>query len=398
MKFLHTSDLHLGKKLFEHSLLEDQAHCLAQIADIAKEQQVDALLLAGDIYDRGVPPVEAVTLLNDFLTFFSRENIPVLLIAGNHDSAERLSFGGEILAGQGIYVFGTKPDRRLEQVTFQDAYGEVIVSCLPYFAPAAVGERLSSQAVEKVLAEAGAAASQTANQAAPAAAQAASQAFQAVAPAPAQAASQAAQPRHLLMTHFFVTPGADANAVGTIDAVPAELFTDFDYVALGHIHRAYFVAENIRYCGSPLAYSFADAGLTKSVTLVELMEKGNITIEEIPICPLHALRTLKGSLEALLDPAVLHTLTEQEKEDYLQVTLTDTEELIDPMGTLRSAYPGVLSLLFEKKEAASGADFILKSTGSLRSTTELFGGFYELLRGEPLDDIRLGMVKEAAAE
>ncbi len=158
------------------------------------------------------------------------------------------------------------------------------------------------------------------------------------------------------------------------------------------------MAENIRYCGSPLAYSFADAGLTKSVTLVELMEKGNITIEEIPICPLHALRTLKGSLEALLDPAVLHTLTEQEKEDYLQVTLTDTEELIDPMGTLRSAYPGVLSLLFEKKEAASGADFILKSTGSLRSTTELFGGFYELLRGEPLDDIRLGMVKEAAAE
>lgn len=381
MKFLHTADLHLGKKIYELPLIEDQKHMLNQLFDIACEEKVDALLIAGDIYDRAVPPGEAVALLNEFLTRLSKQKIPVLMISGNHDSPERIAFVQDILDKQGIHIAG---DYRqpLKEVVLSDSHGKVHFVCMPFVKPAVTGNDTNARAVEEML-------SQT-------------------------PLLPDLRHRYVLMTHYFVvgengeepqlSDGETDVNVGGLDSVPGDFFADFAYVALGHIHRAQQVGKgNIYYSGSPMKYSFSEAGTDKSVNIVELGEAGEVEVKKRKITPLHEMRCVKGRLQDLMSEEVLQLLQQEEKnrnakEDYLQVTLTDNRELIDPIGTLRSAYPNVLQLLFEKNTVKEGQAYESKIHSRRKSTPELFGEFYEMLKGEPMDDIRRMVVEEVAGE
>lgn len=375
MKFLHTADLHIGKKIFELSLIEDQKHILQQITDIAVKENVDAVLIAGDVYDRAVPSTEAVSLLDDFLTGLQEKGIPVIMISGNHDSPERVSFADAILEKQGLYIAGNYQEP-LKTVVLEDEYGPVHFVCMPFVKPAVTGTSTGAEAVEHMLS--------------------------------ALPMTLSMRQRYVLLTHYFVTgehgetpelsdSETDVN-VGGLDSVPASYFQNFCYVALGHIHKPQHIGEgHVYYSGSPLKYSFSEEMGEKSVNIVELNETGVEEVTKYPLKPLREMRCLKGKLEELMRPEILAENADC-LEDYIQVTLTDEEELIDPIGTLRSAYPNVLQLLLEKKIAQQEQQYENGLSCERKSTAELFGEFYEMLKGEPLDEKRLAVVEETAEE
>lgn len=377
MKFLHTADLHIGKKIFELSLIEDQKYILSQIYDIACKEQVDAVLIAGDVYDRAVPSTEAVELLDLFLTRLQAAGIPVIMISGNHDSPERVSFADAILEKQGLYIAGSYQEP-LKTVTLEDAYGPVTFVCMPFVKPAVTGGTTSAEAVENMLSK--------------------------------LPMTLSLNQRYVLLTHYFVTgengetpelsdSETDVN-VGGLDSVPASCFANFCYVALGHIHKPQHIgAGQVYYSGSPLKYSFSEARGDKSVNIVELGERGKVEVRRKELKPLREMRCIKGKLADLMSAEVIAE-AESGREDYIQATLTDTEELIDPIGTLRSVYPNVLQIILEKNLTAEGlnSEYESRIQTVKKSTTELFEEFYEMLKGEPMDAKRRAVVEEVAAE
>lgn len=384
MKFLHTADLHIGKRLFEQSLIEDQSFILNKISEAALAEQVDAVVIAGDIYDRSAPSAEAVALMDDFLTGLVQKKIPVLMIGGNHDSPERIAFANEILAEQGLYIAGTyqEPPRTF---VLEDAYGPVHFVMLPFVKSSLVGEENAAAAVAHILGK-----------------------------MPVRPTENG---RYVLITHFFVTgtggeqpelsDSEEAGMAGGLDSVPASLFTGFSYVALGHIHKPQHMGGGrIYYAGSPLKYSFSEWKTPKGVNIVELGEPGEqaeVTVKSVPLKPLHDMRCIRGSLEELMAAETVEANRTGEGEcsgleDYLQVTLTDKEELVDPIGTLRSVYPNVLQLVLEKNISALGEEYESRLTGKRKDIVELFDDFYALLRGEPMDEIRLEIVRKTAEE
>lgn len=368
MKFLHTSDLHIGKKLFDVSLLEEQQNALRQIRDLAVEEQVDAVLIAGDIYDRAVPPTDAVELLDEFLTDLVECKIPVILITGNHDCGERVAFADRILERQGIYIAGDSAEAPKE-IVLEDEWGSVSFVCLPFVKPAQAGAADSAGTVEKLL----------------------------------EAFGQPKENRAVLVTHYFVigekgeqpqlSESESTVNVGGLDHVPAGLFSAFSYTALGHIHKSQRVGGGeVYYSGSPVKYSFSEALTTKTVNLVSMDSAGEITVEYRSLEPVHEMRCIRGKLQDLL------TAAGEGSEDYLQVTLTDTEELIDPMGTLRSVYPNILQIIMEKHLADAQEGYISRLTGERKETRLLFADFYELVTGDAMDEIRMRYVEEAVKE
>lgn len=375
MKLLHTADLHIGKKIFELSMIEDQKHILNQIYDIAVKEQVNALLIAGDVYDRAVPPTEAVSLLDDFLTKFIEAGIPVIMISGNHDSPERVSFADRILEKKGLYIAGNYCEP-LKTVTLEDEHGPVTIVCMPFVKPAVTGNTTSEQAVGQMLS--GLPMTMDGNR------------------------------RHVLVTHFFVTgelgeipelseSESDIN-VGGLDNVSASLFQAFDYVALGHIHRPQHIGKgNVYYAGAPLKYSFGEALNEKSVNVIELGAPGNVQVRKVPLAPLREMRCIKGKLQDLMNRELLEELGAA-RNDYVQATLTDTEELIDPIGSLRSVYPNILQIILERNQIGEDAEYESSIHSVKKSTAELFGEFYEMLKGEPLDEKRRMVVEEVALE
>lgn len=387
MKLLHTADLHIGKRLHEQSLLEDQKYILEQMVTIARKQKVDVVMIAGDVYDRPVPPAEAVSLLDEFLTTLIKEGIKVIMISGNHDSPERVAFADRILEKQGLYIAGNY-ESPLKTVVLSDEFGEVRFVCMPFVKPAVVASDVASDTVA------------TAGEVS---------ARQEAAWAVEQMLSRTPMPlslrqRAVLVTHYFVTGENGENPelsdsetdvnVGGLDNVPAGMFQMFDYVALGHIHKPQHIGkQSVYYSGSPLKYSFGEALGEKSVNLVELGEPGEVKVEKIPLKPLRELRCIKGKLEELIHPEVVNA---GDAEDYLQVTLTDTEELIDPVSTLRSVYPNVLQVLLEKNLPKEQGNYESSLQIERKSTEELFGDFYEMLKGEPMDEVRREIVKEVA--
>lgn len=377
MKFLHTADLHIGKKIFEMSLIEDQKYILSQIYDIARKEEVDAVLIAGDVYDRAVPSTEAVALLDDFLTRLQQVGIPVIMISGNHDSPERVSFADAILEKQGIYIAGNYQES-LKTVTLEDSYGPVTFVCMPFVKPAVTGGSSSAEAVEHMLSQ--------------------------------LPMTLSLNQRYVLLAHYFVTgengevpelsdSETDVN-VGGLDSVPVSLFANFCYVALGHIHKPQHIGKgNVYYSGAPLKYSFSEAKGDKVVNIVELGEPGNINIRKQILKPLREMRCIKGRLSDLMRAEVVEQVGDG-RNDYIQATLTDTEELIDPIGTLRSVYPNVLQILLEKnlKAMEISTEYESRIQGVQKSTAELFAEFYEMLKGEPLDERRRLVVEEIAEE
>lgn len=374
MKFLHTGDLHIGKTLHEFPLLEDQKYILKQIIEIAEAEKTDAVLLAGDIYDRSIPPVEAVSLLDDFLTELTSKNIMVLAVSGNHDSGERLSFMSSVLEKQNIFIAGNSVEA-LRRIEWEKNGEQITFVLLPFVKPAEVGAKSTDEAVRLILDREGLSGENTEK-----------------------------HHKYVLITHFFVTDAgktpelSDSESpvhVGGIDNVEASAFSFFDYVALGHIHKPQKIgAGEIYYAGTPLKYSFSETQQEKSVVITEI-GKEEMNVRRVPLKPLRDMRKIKGSMEELMKPEVVSLA---DSDDYIQATLTDKEELIDPIGTLRSVYPNIMQIVLEKNEQKSGETGQRAAQISQKSTLELFEEFFELLRGEKMDEARREEVREALEE
>lgn len=369
MRFLHLSDLHLGKRVHGFSMIEDQAHVLHQIEEIAKSVTPDAVLISGDLYDKGVPPTEAVGLLDGFLTRLLSLKIPVLVTSGNHDSPERLSFAGDILDASGLYIAGVLQSK-VKRVRLTDAWGPVDFYLLP-FVKAAKATALHPQAdIENC--------------------------DDAVRAMLADIPREAGVRRVLLAHQLVAAPGeqvercdSETLQLGGTDAVLADAFDAFDYVALGHLHRAQRVGrDGIRYAGSPLKYSFSEARGTKSITLVE-MDENCVHAKLLPLSPLREMRELRGRLDDLLKAA------QGESDDYVRAVLTDQEPLYDAIGRLRRVYPNVMSLEFEREAALEGQKALHQVDVRSRTPMELFEDFYLHQAGMELDDAARAVVQEA---
>ena len=412
MKFLHTGDLHIGKKLFEASVLEDQAHILNQIHEIALAEQVQVVVLAGDLYDRSVPPAEAVTLLDDFLTRLVQAGIPVIAVSGNHDSPERISFGEKILEKQGLYLAGVY-EGSLRRVEISDGETKVCFVCLPFVRPAQVEETTSAGAVARILYKEGLLADDISGQeqdkdTAQKQEKAAAQENTAEGPMTGSEGMDVCEVpmRQVLVTHYFVT-GENGQApqladsetsvdVGGIDNIPADVFKAFDYVALGHIHRCQQVGEGpIWYAGAPMKYSFSETRDTKSVNIVELRGQDPVTVTRRYLTPIREMRCIKGQLRDLIRPETVGA-EGVSSEDYIQATLTDREELIDPIGVLRSVYPNVMQILSQRYEEAGRDNYVSRLQGRRREPQELFGDFYEMLTGEKLSESQRELARDVA--
>ncbi len=404
MKFIHTSDLHIGRNMHGFDLLEDQRHILVQILKIAKEEAADGILLAGDIYDRAVPSAGAVRLFDWFLTALYEEGIPCYIISGNHDSGERLSFAGKILEQKNIYI-GSSWEQGLMCVRREDEYGELCIWLLPFLRPAAVRAMREAQEISgreqegstaaadrEAAGEAKPEASESRRLALPTAQEAVEYMLSTVRPDPGV--------RNILVTHYFVTDGehmpevSDSEntlSMGGIDCVTADVFADFDYTALGHLHGPQKIGKGqVWYAGSPLKYSSSEALQEKGVWVVELKEKGNVAVRQRPLFPLHDVRRIRGSLKELMGEEVRSLA---DPEDYVFVSLTDEEELLDPMTALRGVYPNVCELLLEKNLAAGTMEKETADLADVKSDEELFGEFYRKVTGRELDEEHLQIAR-----
>ena len=368
MKLMHLSDLHLGKRLNEFSLLEDQSFILQQLVELVRSEQPDCVLLAGDIYDKPVPPAEAVTLFDDFLNKLAQLTT-VCVTSGNHDSAERLAFGAQLMREGGVHFCGLYTGEP-QCVTLQDAYGSVHIYLLPFLKPAHVRHCLPPTEVEQVTTY-----------------------HEALRCAVERLHINAAE-RNVLVAHQFVTgaqtAGSEAVNVGGVDNIGAEVFAAFDYTALGHIHRAQNVgSERVRYSGTPLKYSFAEWQQEKSVTLVELGEKGSVSVTALPLAPLRDLRKLRGSYEELMSRDFYDELPKDSDgllRDFYHLTLTDEEDVPDAVQKLRSVYKNLLQLEYDNKRtrtdnAIEGAERVVE-----KSPLELMEEFYQLQNNQALSE------------
>lgn len=376
MKLLHTADLHIGKIVNDFSMLEDQKYILKQIKEIACVNQADGIILAGDIYDRAIPTGEAVMVFNDFLTGLSEEGIAVYMISGNHDSPERISYGENLLAKQKVAIGGVYRGE-LPAFRAKDEYGTVEIVLLPFIRPSQAEERTSEAAVAKLL-----------------------QSYW-----KREAENEEQRKRRILVTHYFVTDAgrepelSDSETtihVGGLDNVDASLFDGFDYVALGHIHKPQQIGKRpVYYAGSPLKYSFGEVNQIKSVLLVTMKETGLDKVERIPLQPLHEMRKVEGTLKELMEKA---SVEKDGREDYIQAVLTDREELIDPIGTLRSVYPSVMQIVRKEREESITSVVHGSTTISRKDAVSLFEDFYTLVRGEPLTRQKRALAEEAIRE
>lgn len=371
IRFLHTADWHLGRWLHGTSLLDDQAFVLDQLVALARDERVDALVVAGDVYDRSVPAADAVELLDDVLTRLVIEaGIAVIVIAGNHDSGERIGFGGRIAAATGLHLRGTLAD--LSPIVLPGA-GEVAFHALPYAEPAFVRALPGGDAV-------------TDHQSAMAHALSLLR------------ARFVAGRRNVLVGHAFVAGGSESEserplAVGGSGLVGAETFAGFDYVALGHLHRPQCAGSpRIRYSGSLLKYSFAEAEQRKSVTLVELRPGAEPAVREIALAPRRDLRVISGTFAELRDrPAAAGS-----RDDYLCAVLTDRHPVLDPMARLREVYPNLLELRFERaRDAGTAAG--AAGDHRQRSPDDLFRAFWRDIQGEEIADSAIAAFQACAA-
>lgn len=368
MKFFHISDIHLGKRLNEYSLLEDQRYILSQIIGAVDAEKPDALLIAGDIYDKSIPPVEAVTLFDDFLYELTRRKLPVLLISGNHDSAERVAFGARLFTRSGLY-FAPAYQGAVTPVTLQDEYGAVDFYLLPFVKPSHVRRFHTDDEIATY-----------------------TDAIRcAIGHMPLEA-----NRRNVLVTHQFVTGAtlsdSEEISVGGSENVDASVFDGFDYVALGHIHGPQQVSsERIRYCGSPLKYSFSEAGHQKSITEVQLSQKGQMQLSTIPLMPKRELRKLQGRFEELTDPTFY---SRQDRDAYLQITLTNDELIPDAMHTLRRIYPNLLNLLFDNHRTAAQQVINASAEQEMRSPEALFAELFQLQNNQPMTDEQYEYVRQ----
>lgn len=357
MKFFHLSDLHLGKRLYHFSLLEEQAYLLDEILALVQEEKPDAVLISGDLYDKKTPSTEAVNLLDDFLTRLSQAALQVFVIAGNHDSAERLAFGHRLMDASGIHI-APAFQGQVHHYTLYDEAGPVHFYLLPYLNPALVRAYYPDAACSSYN-------------------EALALVLEGLPLRPSE--------RNVLLTHQFVGGAQRSDSeqlvVGGLDQVDGAIFSAFDYVALGHIHKPQDMAgKRIRYCGSPLKYSFSEARQVKSLTIVETTDKVTWSRKIRPLSPLHDLKEKRGCFSDLMaeaeeDPAA--------KKDYFHITLTDDHDIPSALAKLRSRYPRLMLLDYDHQKNADHGPLTLSETVQAQPN-DLFARFFEEQNGKPL--------------
>lgn len=368
MKLIHLSDLHLGKRVNEISMLEDQEYILTQIIQIIDGEQPNAVLIAGDVYDKSVPSAEAVTLFDDFLCRLAKRNLPVLIISGNHDSPERLAFGGRLMEGAGVHLSPVYSGS-VSPVTLSDQYGEVHFWLLPFIKPAHVRRFFPDETVESYT--------------------------DAIRTAIRHMAVDTAT-RNLLLTHQFVTGAqtceSEELSVGGSDNVDASVFNCFDYVALGHLHGPQNIGSNrIRYCGTPLKYSFSEANHYKSVTVVELGAKGELQVHTVPLTPRHDLREISGTFAELTDRTYSSTTA---ADNYLHIILTDEEDVPEALGRLRVIYPNIMRLSYDNTRTRSSQVIGSAEQVQSRSPLDLFEELYQIQNNQPMSEVQRAFTQE----
>ena len=368
MKLIHLSDLHIGKRVNEVSMIAEQVYILNRILAAIDAEQPDAVLIAGDVYDKSVPSAEAVTLFDDFLCHLAEKNQQVFIISGNHDSAERLAFGGRLMESKGIHLSPVY-DGNIAPITLTDEHGEVHFWLLPFLKPAHVKRFYPDEGIES---------------------------YTDACRVAVEKMGIDATRRNVILVHQFVTGSSTCDSeeisVGGTDNVDAEVFAGFDYVALGHIHGPQNIgSERIRYCGTPLKYSFSEAKHEKSITVVELGQKGSFELRTIPLTPLHDMREIRGSYEEVTAKSFYaHTAV----EDYLHITLTDEEDVPEAMARLRVIYPNLMKLTYDNARTRSNAVIDGAVDVQKKSPLQLFGELYAHLNGQPMSDIQHDFMRE----
>ncbi len=366
MKLFHLSDLHIGLKINGFSMLEDQEYILNEILSIADAENPDAVIIAGDIYDKSIPPSDAVCLFDDFLCALSDRGIKTFIISGNHDSAERLSFGGRLMNTSGIYI-SPLYDGNVQPITLTDQYGDVNIYLLPFVKPSHVRACFPDEEITTYT--------------------------DAIRTAISHMNIDETK-RNVIVAHQFF--------MGTSHIEPDTEFVDysvlspFDYAALGHIHSAQRVGrDTVRFCGTPLKYSFSECGTQNSITVVELSEKNSIEIRTIELIPKRDWREIKGTYMELTAKKFYENFP---TGDYIHVILTDEEDIPDAISKLRIIYPNIMHLSYDNHRTRAGLEIMPACDSEQKNPFELFAEFYELQNNQPLTDIQSDFVKSTMGE
>ena len=372
MRFLHLADLHIGKRVNGFSMIEDQKFVFEQVYNVIENEKIDGIIMAGDIYDKPVPSAEAVKLFDEMLTRLVSINLPIFVISGNHDSAERIGFGSDILSAAKVYMSRVY-NGNLQKIELEDDYGKINVYLLPFIKPATVKNIYKEaeikdydDALEYVLSQ----------------------------------EKIDETKRNVIVSHQFVTGAmrskSEEVSVGGLDNVSVENYEAFDYVALGHIHRAQQMGrESARYAGTLLKYSFSEEKHNKSMTIVDLKEKGNIEIKEIPVKPLHDLKTIKGKFSKITSEEFYKEL---KKEDYYRAVLTDEDDILNAIGKLKSIYPNLMSMEYDNTRTRSYSVVDNVETGEAKSPLDYFEEFFEKQNGRKMSEKQRNYLLEILGE
>ena len=368
MKLFHLSDLHLGKRLNGFSLIADQEYILHQILHYIDTENPDAILIAGDIYDKPIPPAEAIRLFDAFLVELSARRLEVFLISGNHDSPERIAFGSKLMQPSGIHVSPVY-DGSLSPISLSDAYGKIDFYLLPFLKPVQVRHFYPEESIESYT--------------------------DAIASALTHRQKGHAN-RSVMLAHQFVTGAIQCESeelsVGGIEQVDVQVFQEFDYVALGHLHAPQAVSRStVRYCGTPLKYSFSESSHQKSISVVTLQNAGQVDVQLLPLKPRLDLLERTGSLDALLHHSFYQSF---DRNAYLHITLTDEQEIPDAIGKLRTIYPNIMKLDYCNTRTARQAALSSLKPMEKRTPMELFADFYEMQNNQAPSDTQEEIIQE----
>lgn len=373
MKIIHLADLHIGKRVNEFSMIDDQKYILNQILEIIDKEKPDAVIIAGDVYDKQVPSIEAVELLDSFISDISKRKTTTFIISGNHDSAERLAFGSSLMAMGKIYISPVY-NGKISKYTLKNDFGSANFYLLPFVKPSHVKRFFPDEKIESY-----------------------TDAIKVVVDNLKLDTSKI----NILIAHQFVTGASRTESeeisVGGLDNVDASVFEDFDYVALGHIHRPQKIGtERIRYCGTPLKYSFSEVNDTKSVSIIEINSKEDFNLRMIPLIPKRDMRKIRGTYEELT------TKTSYENtntDDYIHVTLTDEFNVADAIQKLRVIYKNIMKLEYDNIRTRESRkinldDMVIENKNPL----EIFSEFYKLQNNKEMDDEQKKIIKKIMEE
>ena len=362
MKFFHISDLHLGKRVNELSMIDNQSDILQKIVALAKENKPDAVLIAGDVYDKSTPAVEAVQLLDRFLVWLNGLNIAVFLIPGNHDSVERVAFGADLFKNSNVHIVQSY-NGKMKPVTLKDEFGDINIWMMPYLKPSLVRGHFPERTIETH--------------------------SDAVAAALCNIELDSAS-RNVLIAHQFVTgaelsEGSEELSIGGLESVDGSLFNSFDYVALGHIHRPQSIGrKTMRYCGTPLKYALSEINQQKSITVVEMGEKGEVTLSELPLNPDHEMREVRGTYNELMARSFYRGIDTD--KDYIHITLTDEHDEPDALAKLRNVYKKIIGFKYENTRTQTSTTFESISNLDKKLPVELFGELFIAQNGQPMNE------------